>query len=163
MLDSLDPETMLEASPKNFFSTNYIIRVPGRTPAVLDVSLWRESAEIELDGAVHRFYREKIFGGAFVLERAGVVIARAVKPSAFRSRFDVELGGKRFVVRKVSMWRRRFGVFSGEQQIGVVRPAGVFTRRALIEMPSDWSLAHEVFIFWLVLIIWRREAAAAAS
>ena len=154
---------MLEAIPKNVFSTNYVIRVPGRTPAMLDVSLWRERAELEMDGAVHRFYREHLLGGAFLLERAGVVVARAVKPSAFRARFDVEIGGRPFIVRKTSIWRRHFGVFSGEQQIGAVRPAGFFTRRALIELPADWPLAHEVFVFWLVLIIWRREAAAAAA
>ena len=75
----------------------------------------------------------------------------------------MELGRSEFVVRRVSIWRRRFGVFAGERQVGVIRPAGLLTRRALIELPSDWPLAHEAFAFWLVLIIWRREAAAAAS
>jgi hypothetical protein len=154
---------MLEAVPKNVFSTDYIVHIPGRTSAMVDVSLWRDAADLEIEGVSYRFHRERLMSGAFLLERDGVVIAKAVKPSAFRARFEVDFGGRTFVVRMVSVWRRQFGVFSGEQRVGVIRPAGLFTRRALIELPRDWPVAFELFVFWLVLLMWRRQAAAAAA
>ena len=154
---------MLEAAPKHFLSNDFEIRSSGRTITSLDVSLWRERAEFELDGVSHRLYRDGLMSGAFVIERAGFVIARAMKPSAFRSRFDVDIGGRPFTVRKLSMFGRRFGVFSGEQQVGVIRPVGAFTRRTAVELPSDWTPAVQLFVFWLALVIWNREASAAAS
>ena len=149
---------MLEADPKHFFSNDFVVRSSDRTITSLDVSMWRERAEFELDGVSHRLYREGFMSGAFVLERAGFVIARAMKPSAFSSRFEVDIGGRPFTLRKLSVFARRFGVFSGEQQVGVIRPVGAFTRRTAVELPSDWPAAVQLFIFWLSLVIWNRDA-----
>ena len=154
---------MLEAVPRHVFSSDFVVRSSERTIALLDVSSWRERAEFEIDGVSHRVYREGLIRGAFVLERAGVIIARAVKPSAFRSRFELDVGGRAFTLRKLSAFGRRFGIFADDRQVGEIRPAGLCTRRTELELPADWSVAQQVYVFWLALVIWSREAAAAAS
>jgi hypothetical protein len=148
---------MIDATPKHFFSNDFVLRSPDGTVIPLDVSVWRERAEFELERVSYRLYREGFMSGAFVLERAGLVVARALKPTALQARFDIEIQGQRFTLRKASFLSRRFVLLSGDAEIGAIEPAGAFTRRAFIELPSAWPLAHQIFVFWLVMIIWNRE------
>jgi hypothetical protein len=153
---------MLEAAPKHLFSNDFVVRSSvGST--TLDISAWRERAEFELGGVPHRLYREGMLTGAFVLERAGFVIARAVKHSVFRSSFDVEFNGLHYTLRKPSFFSRGFGVFVGDRQVGSIAPAGYFTRRTVVDLPSEWPDAVALFVFWLVLVMWKRQRAAAAA
>jgi hypothetical protein len=154
---------MLEAAPRHFLSNDFVLMSSDRAVALLDVSSWRERAEFELEGVSYRLYREGFMSGAFVLERAGVVIARATKPSVFRARFELDINGRSFMLRKISAFSRRFGIFADDRQVGEIRPAGLFTRRVVLELPSDWPTAVQLFVFWLALVIWNREARAAAS
>ena len=148
---------MLEASPKHLLSNDYVLRSSGATLAVLDVSRWRERAEFELDGFTWTLVRERLFGGRFVLQRGADVVARATKPSVFRDRFEVEFGQVAFTLRKPTPFTRRFGVFEGERQVGEIAPASFFSRRVIVDLPSDWPPAVHVYVFWLVLLIWNRE------
>jgi hypothetical protein len=153
---------MIEAVPKSAFSKDFILRSGNGELAELDVSGWRESAEFELEGVLHRLYRESPLGD-FVLERDGTVIARATKPSAFRATFRLQVSGHDLTLRKISVWRRDFGVFDGEEMVGRIAPVKWYGRRAAVEVPEHWNLALEIFLFWLVLLMWRRENAAAAA
>ena len=76
---------MVEAVRKRIFSNDYVVRGNDGAVADLDISTWRERAQFVLDGATSRLYRDGIVG-PFVIERDGVVMARAHKPSAFRNR-----------------------------------------------------------------------------
>ena len=154
---------MIEAVPKGLFSSDFRLCRQDRVLIELDVSSWRERAELAVEGVQYRFYREGLLSGAFLLEREGEALARALKLSAFRNRFELHLAGNIYTLRNLSIWSRRFGLFQGEQQVGSIQPAGVFTRRAVIELPSEWPAAAQPFVFWLALVIWNREAAAAAS
>ena len=151
---------MIEAVPKHIFSRDFVLHSPDGSLVELDVSNWRDRAEFEFDGIAYRLYREGMVSGDFVLERAGVVIARAMKPSAFRKRFELEVNGHSVSMKKLSLWRRGFGVFDGEQLVGSIAPAGLFTRRTIVTMPDDWAVALQLFLFWLVLLMWHRQAAA---
>ena len=151
---------MVEAVPTHIFSNDYVVRGTDGTVADLDISSWRERAEFVLDGATYRLYRDGLVG-PFVLERDGVVKARARKPSAFRSRFEVELPDRTCELRKISLGGRRFGVFEGDRAAGEVAQTGFFGRRIRLSLPADWPEAIHVFLLWLALVIWNREAAAA--
>ena len=152
---------MIVAVPKGWFSSDYRLQQPHGTVTEIDVSGWREKAEFEVHGGQYRLSREGLASGAFVLESDGKMLARAVKPSAFRARFQVQFGGRTFELRRGG-WSSNFGLFDGATQVGSIRRAGMFTRRAIIELPHDWPLAAQVFVFWLALVIWNRDQAAAA-
>lgn len=147
---------MLEAVPKRLFSTDYLLRSPDGDFAELDVSGWRERAEFELDGAAYRLYREGMVSGAFVLERDGVAAARAWKPSAFRSTFELDAGGRALTLRRASLFRRRFALLDGGREVGSVGPAGLFSRRVRVDLPAALPFALQIFVFWLVLLMWER-------
>jgi hypothetical protein len=154
---------MLEAIPTDILSTNFRLQQQNLLLGEVDVSILREKARIELEDGTYELYRERQFSGDFVLERNGKIVARATKPSALQNRFDVELPDRRLVLRKVSIWNRRFELFDGEKQIGSIYPLGIFTRRSNIDLPDDWPLAIRVFLFWLAFIIWKRRNQSAAS
>lgn len=154
---------MMEAAPKHLFSPDFILRSDASSSLLLDVSCWRERAEFELDGSSYRLYREGFASGAFILEGNGEILARAHKPSALWNRFEVELDGAVYVLRKLSVFRRRFGLFLDDRRVGVIEPTGVLTRRAEIKLPAERPAAIQVFLFWLALLIWNREAAAGAT
>ena len=153
---------MIEAVPKRWFSGDYLLRQAHGTVADLDVSGWKEKAEFDVAGGRYRVYREGVASGAFVLEKNGQKLARAVKPSAFQARFELQVGGRSLTLRRPRWWRSDFVLFEGGVQVGSVRRAGAFTRRTIIDLPHDWALAAQVFVFWLALVIWNREQSAAS-
>jgi len=150
---------VIEAVPKGIFSSDFQLQQAGRLVADLDASSWREKADVQIDGETFRLYREGMMSGAFILEWNGRTLARAIKPSVLSDRFEMEVGKRSFTLRKESLWSRRFGLWEGEQQVGRVAPAGTFTRRVLIELPDDWPSSVQTFVFWLALLMWKRQKA----
>jgi hypothetical protein len=71
------------------------------------------------------------------------------------------VGGRTFTLRRVSAFGREFGLYAQNQRIGGVTPVSWFTRRSVIRVPDGWPAAVQAFVFWLVLIIWKRDQAAA--
>ena len=148
---------MLEAKPTGLFSQDFGIEAEGRQIALLDVAFWKEAGAISIEGRPYKLYRENLISGAFVLEEEGRAVARASKPSAFHAHFDLELQTGRYSLKRDSAFRKSFSVLHGEIVIGSIRPSGVFTRRALIDLPEGWSIPAQVFVFWLALVIWNRD------
>ncbi|MFN2637950.1 MAG: hypothetical protein ABR585_13070 [Gemmatimonadaceae bacterium] len=153
---------MLEALPTNFFSTTFRLQQQGKLFGELESSILTERGVAELEDGTYELYREGLFSGDYVLEKSGKAVARATKPSALQNRFELELPTGRFVLRRLSILNRRYGLFDGETQIGTIFPQGLFTRRASIDLPSAWPLATRMFVFWLVFLMWRRQNAAAS-
>jgi len=154
---------MLEARPRNLFSRDFFIEANGREVSKLEVSLWKEAGAFATEGQPYRIYREGWMSGAFLLESRGRQVARAIKPSAFRSQFELELNGHRYFVQRAALFGRTFTVLREGVEVGSIRPVSVFSRKAVIDLPSDWSLPVKLFVFWLVLVIWNRDQRAAAS
>jgi hypothetical protein len=150
---------MLEAVPKNIFAIGFFLQQQNVLLGEIDISIWREKAQLELKEGTYLLYRERHFSGDFVLEHEGKVLARAKKPSAIYNTFEVELPDRHLVLRKPSAWNRRFSVFDGEKEVGSIYPLNLLTQRANVDLPADWPLAIRAFLFWLVLIIWKRQQA----
>jgi len=153
---------MLEAVPTNIFSTNFRLQQQNQLLGEIETSIWREKAQLELQDGTYQLYREALYSGDFMLEHNGKVVARASKPSALQNRFEVELPNRKLVLRKLSLWNRRFGLFEGEKQVGGIYPLGIFTRRSNIDLPPEWALAQRIFLFWLAFLIWKRQSQAAS-
>jgi len=154
---------MLEAKPIGIFSKNFNIVAEGQKIALLHISAWREAGEISIEEQPYKLYREGLMSGAFVIESKGQSVARAIKPSAFRSQFDLELDAHRYSLTRVSIFGRGFSVLQSGVVVGSIRRAGVFTRRTIIDLPPDWPIPIQVFVFWLALVIWNRDDGGAAA
>lgn len=47
--------------------------------------------------------------------------------------------------------------------IGSTQIRGLFSRRIQVDLPRELALAKRVFIVWLAVILWKRDADAAAA
>ena len=153
---------MLEAIPTNFVASNFRLEQDSQLVGELDPSMWRCKATLELEEGTYNLYREKVFGGDYLLEHNGNVIARAEKVSVFRDKFAVQIGARVLEFKKLRWTTRKFGLFDGKQQVGGIYPRGIFTKRTSIDLPQEWPLANRVFMFWLALLMWKRDSQAAS-
>lgn len=154
---------MLTAVPKRWFSWDFTVWDGDRSVASIDTSCWREQGILTVDGVDHRVHRERILSGDFILETAGVVVARAQKPSAFRRAFAIEHHGRRYGLRATSMFGGRMALLEGDRSVGSVSPQGIVTRRLDVDLPPDLPLAVKVFVIWLAVILWKRDSDAGAA
>jgi hypothetical protein len=98
--------------------------------------------------------------GDFFIQRGGQTLARAAKPSAFTNRFVVTFRERSYTLERKSIWGRTFVLLDGDREIGSVTPRSMWTRRATIDLPSDWPLPIRAFVIWLAIIVWKRDANA---
>jgi hypothetical protein len=129
----------------------------------LETSVWTSNGQLELEEGTYQLYREGRFTGAFLLELDGKVVARAVKPSAFRNRFEIETPDRQLVLLKPSSINRRLIILDGENEMGSIYPLGTFTRRTHVDLPDDWPVPVRAFLFWIVFNVWKRANAAEVS
>lgn len=153
---------MLRAAPVSWFSWNFHVFEHDKQLAHIDMAWIREAGTLVLEGASYKVNREGFFGGAFILEKDGHVLARATKPSVWRRMFEIEFGTKRYVLKTKSSFGRSFVLLDGEMTIGAMRPEHAFTRRSAVDFPDDLPLPARIFMIWLAILLWKREAEASA-
>jgi hypothetical protein len=153
---------MLTMFPKMFSWTFSVMDGAATVAHAVDRSWWRDKGELAIEGTTYRARREGIFGGPYILESAAGVVARATKPSALRRSFIVEHAGRHYTLRATSAFRREIVLLDGDTRIGSISPKGMFTRRAAVDLPSTLPLTVRVFMVWLVVMLWKHEAAAAS-
>ena len=165
MTPSREKFRTLLLTPTRWFTWDFRVTANGRDIAVIDRHWYRERASFSLDGTSFTIRRTALLRSTFVLERAGTgaVIAEASKPSAFLRTFEVTAGGKQLTLRAVSAFRREFHLFDGAAWIGRIRPVSAFRRTATAEFPETMPLELQLFVTFLVLVLWKRQADRAAS
>jgi hypothetical protein len=155
---------MLYAAPRGIFSWNYTVRAKDDTViADIDMVWFGESAEVTIGGQGYTVRRESVLHGTFALLQGDRVLARAHKVSAFSRAFDVDLAGRPLELKALSVWSRRFGLFENNAQIGWIGPSSWLGRIAVTDLPDNVSMPAQVFLLWLVLILWRRAANSSAA
>lgn len=149
---------MLTAIPAGWLSRSCaVVDDSHRQVGEIEMS-WRERGLLTIGGATYSIARDG-WGGPFVLEQAGAIIARATK-APFRRAFTIEHAGATFTL-SAPFFSRSFILRSNSSTpVGVVRPAGLFTRRAEIDAPDDVPLDLRLFAAWLAMVMWRRAARA---
>jgi hypothetical protein len=153
---------MLRAVPKHWLSSEYKVLENETAIASVDSSLFREAATLTIKGKTYRAYREGWMSGLFILEGDGTILSRAVKPSALYRSFQIEHERRQYDLKAESAWLNRFVLSERGVRLGSIYPEHAMTRKALIDLPEEISLAGRIFMFWLVMILWKRGDAAAS-
>ena len=148
---------MLTARANHPLSEHYTISRDGQPLTEVNIRWWREAGEFFLDGQRCLVGRRGWMSGPFYLECAGRLLASAVKPSALLRRFELDVAGERFVLAARSPFFRAFELEQDGRVVGTISPVSVFTRTAGIELPDALPLPVQVFVAWLVLVLWRRQ------
>lgn len=154
---------MLIAIPKSWLSWKFTIFDDNVPVANLDLAWFGESGQLLLNGVLYRLYREGFFSGAFILQKDGNVLARAVKPSALSRSFRVECNGEYVILEAEKILWRKFVLRQGDVVIGSISPEHAFTRKAIIDLPVTIDLPVRIFLVWLTIIIWKRSSDAGGT
>lgn len=154
---------MLQLVPQNWFSWNFDVLDDDRLVASIKVSSLPETGAFSLDGADYRAHREGMFSGDFFLESDGQTIARAQKPSAFLSTFEIRYLDRSYKLKKESLVGRSFVLFEGDRETGSIRPEGFLSRKSAVSLPEAMPGPVQVFVIWLAILMWRRDTNAGAA
>lgn len=149
--------SVLTLAPRNWFTWNFSLLDGERLLADIHFSSWRERGVLTVEGVDYSVYRESMLGD-FLLERAGSMVARAEKPSAFLRSFIIKYKERSYTLQAESSFRRAFVLLDGAREIGSIAPESVWTRTAVVTLPDDWPLPLKSFAIWLTLLRWRRES-----
>ncbi len=154
---------MVKAVSKSIFSSSYDIKENGEPVSEVNFSNWSEKAELTIGGKKASFYRQGIVSGDFVFEFEDRILATAEKPSAWKDDMVIKVGEQFFEIRPKSWFSYTYYITWQGQQIGKISRDGWVTQNGTGEFPEDWPAALKVFVFILVLLLWRRTDSAAAS
>lgn len=154
---------MLQLVPHGWLGWNFDVLDNDRKITEIKTSTLPESGIFSIDGADFRARREGMFSGEFLLSKDNETIARAQKPSALKSSFTIEFSDRQYTLKKESWAGRSFVLIQGDLEIGSIRPEGVLTRKATVQLPDDMPMPLQVFVIWLTILLWKREADAGAA
>lgn len=157
---------LLRAESEGWFSHDFEVLDASSGAAVgwVDLSSWRERAELQIAGACYRA-THGMGEREFVLSRKdGSKVFAAEKPSAWREILAFEHGGVRYELRKESAFKRAFVLWrEGAGEVGSLRSGGAFRREWTADLPEELPLEARVFVMWLARVMWNRQDAAVSG
>ncbi len=154
---------MWRAHPVGWLARSYRVEESGRTIGTVEFGSWSECGALVLDGRRLSIQREGYWNPKFhPLEKQGT-LATVRSAGAFRRGFYLVWGDEEYRLDRSSTFSRSFAITRRGQVLGQIRALGWFSRGVQIEL--DGELPHELRLFavWLVLLAWRRAAAAVAA
>ena len=129
-------------------------------PVTLLANFRREGCEFTVDGQQVQVKRER--GKRFVLSGPKGRIATAERESG--KRWVITTGAGRLELVRPSTWRSAWELHQGGRALGrIERDKGIFSRSSHADLPPEVPLPVRVFAFYVVLILWERASAAAAT
>ena len=118
----------------------------------------REAGMFQWQEARFRLGREGFCSGDFFLARGDQVKVRAQKTSPLTRTFRLDIHDQEMVLSANSPFGRTFQLTRQGIVQGSIRPNHPFTRKCRIDLPDDLDTPTQVFIFWLVVLMWRRTS-----
>jgi hypothetical protein len=149
--------TLLEATSHGIVSWDFGISRDGVTIADIDMHWLRERAEVTIAGQPFTVCRTSMVRDTFEMQSGTEVLVRAQK-AVLRRSFGVEFTGRNLELKALSIFTRAFGLFEHGIQIGRIGPTSWRTRDAVIDCSGEIPIPVQVFLFWLVVILWQRAA-----
>jgi hypothetical protein len=150
------------ARPRHVFSWDFDLFLDREFLAGFDMSWLREGGHFTYGDKEYHLSREGLWSGDFLLISDQEALVRAAK-SAFVRRFIVQTGDREFLLEPASVFTWSFRLVENGVVVGYVLPNHLFTRACTLEFPDDLPVPVQVFLFWLVVLMWRRAADAAAA
>lgn len=149
---------MLEAIPLNWFSYDFLLKDQEETIANIDISLWREKGVIRIDHEEYRVNREGVLSSAFILWHDNEILARAEKPNALSRQIVIEYGEHKFTLSPRHVLSRSFVLIGQKGIVGNLSPRRLLSRRMNINFSDTLPMPVKMFVVWLTIILWRRDA-----
>ncbi|QDU66615.1 hypothetical protein [Engelhardtia mirabilis] len=165
----------LEFRCRGLLARHYDVLRDGRKVALLDRSVWGEGATIELEGVDYQMRARGFLRSEIDLARGGEFLVSAVRPSVWSSTFELrdlhpELAftgtGEELedlMLTRSSLWCSSYEINCGRRRIGSMTRTSLWSRGAVLESREELPLVLAVFIGSVVISLWARQAAVAAT
>jgi hypothetical protein len=154
---------MLIAKPKGIFRLSFeIFDHTGQKAGLVEFSTFGESGTISTQVKTYSVYRESTFGD-FLCVSGNLAFARASKMSFFSNSFSVSNENHVFNLESNGMFSSDFSLKLGNEAIGSIRRPSFFSRESEIDISQDLSFEVQMFVFWLVLLNWKRASSHVAA
>ncbi|MCK4998048.1 MAG: hypothetical protein KAS23_00885 [Anaerohalosphaera sp.] len=152
---------MLSAVPCSFFSWGFKVYCDSELLAIIDVAWLSEGGSFDYQGNTYNLRKAGFLSTEFSIEENGSVIASASKTAMIRL-FEVDYNNTQYTLRAASPLTRKFVIECGNEKIGQIAPNVFFARSCSIEIPDDIPIPVQMFMFWLVILMWRRSSNSAS-
>jgi hypothetical protein len=150
---------MVHAMAHSFFSWSFTLQDGPARVTDLEVPWAGESAQFRHADRTYEIGREGLALSRFVLRSGDRILARASKTNPFVRAFEIEHEGRKLRLQAVSLLGRTFELHEQGARIGRVVPTRILGRDARIDLPQELPIPLQVFLFWLVTVLWRRSRA----
>lgn len=150
----------LVARPRRWYSSEYRILDGEVEIASLRLKLLRDTGIFQVEGKEYQIDVEGFLRGRFELKEGPMILAKAEKT---RRKFEIRTGGQRMTLEANGLLGRSWDLHVMTGPIGSIRSLGWLKNAAEANLPEELPLPLRVFLFYLVLITWRRQAAGAAA
>lgn len=154
---------MLTITRKGFFSGDLEVRDGIAPVAEINMSSFRERAELRVGMQLYEARRVGWLNAALVLERQGMEVARAEPEGFFRRAFHIRTARAAFTLKPQGFWRSGYVLTDGEMNVGAIQRAGFWRTTMEAAFRPEVDRALQVFAIWIVAVLRRRAATAAAS
>jgi hypothetical protein len=153
---------MWQAIQKGLLSPDLTVTCGGVPVATIARSATWERGELRVGQTTFAVRSEGLLCKRFALHDGERDLAVARMASSLSHIFEIVLGADRVMyVKPAFRWPSRFRLFEAGDCIGEVRPADLFRRNAIIELPESLPVPARLFVFWLVLTLVHQDEAAA--
>ena len=149
---------MLTVVPESFCSSNYRVFGSSCERAIVAFDFFTEQGYISLGNVAFTIRKQGAFSGRWTLNDGSLQVGDAAKPNPFFRSVEIVVHQARFSLSAQSPWSRCFAISVGRRLIGEIRPVHLFTRRAIIDCSPELPELGQLFAFWLVAMLWRRDA-----
>jgi hypothetical protein len=146
---------------KSYSIRRYTLQRDGSEIGQIDCGGGRGAAAITLGSATYTPVIDSVVRGKFHLEANGMRIAGAQSAGFWFRYFNVQAGGKSYILKMASWFGRRFALMENGTELGRIGVTNAFSGRCKAELPDDLPLEVRAFLIWLVISTWRRAAASA--
>jgi len=155
---------MLHVRPRSLFSRTWEVRGDdGATVAEVKSSLLREGATVQHDDKVLRIAREGLLSGPWQLLDGDEVLFEAIKPSALKNRFEVNVRGAWLDFSPKNWLLREFTLVGPDwAQLGRVRKPSFWSRRIELDLDARVPVPAQLLLLFCALLVWNRQANASS-
>jgi len=154
---------MVTCLPKSICDRDYRVKGLPEGEAEVLFDMMTEQGSIVIGGETMRVCKHGMTSGRWTLEVDGLVLAEATKPSPMMNCFEIVALGVTFQLSPRLPLSRTYIITCERKRCGEIRPMHAFTRRAVIECDNFIDSPTQLFAFWLIGLMWRRNESVAVG
>jgi hypothetical protein len=145
-----------EIVPRSLFSRHYDLLRDGEVVVSLEMAMFREACNFSIAGHDFAIRHTSVWKDTFQLLIGDTPVCQVIRKFWSR-RFELAAVDQSWILQRPSLFSRSYQLLSGGQEVGLIRPAGWFTRRRVANFVDDVPPPVQVLAIFLVLIVSQRQ------